>query len=215
MRILDCDQYSPEWWAARAGVPTASNAERILTPTGKPSSSQAVYMGELIDEMVRPRDERPSDEQSFSGNKHTERGNDLEPKARAWHSLVTGFDTIEVGMIFRDDGLVGCSPDALIVDKEGNPIGGAEFKAPEGKKHAYWMVEGKLPDEFKQQVHFSLAVSGLPFWDFVSFCPGYKPFRVRVTPDDYTAKMAAEIDAFVIKLEQAKLKFTDYLQARK
>lgn len=214
MRILDCEQYSAEWWAARAGVPTASEAERILTASGKPSASQPVYMGELIDDLVRPRQEREEEERRFD-NSHTRRGREHEPKARAWHSLVTGFDTIEVGMIFRDDGLVGCSPDALIVDKDGKPIGGGEFKAPEGKKHAYWMVEGKLPDEFKQQVHFSLVVSGLPFWDFVSFCPGYKPFRIRVTPDDYTAKMAAEIDAFVIKLQVAKEKFIDYINQRK
>lgn len=215
MRILDVPQYSPEWWAARAGVPTASNADRILTAAGKPSSSQSAYMAELIDEIVRPRDERPSDEQSFGGNRHTERGNELEPKARAWHSLVTGQEIKEVGMIFRDDGLVACSPDGLIVGPDGVPLGGGEYKAPEGKKHVLWMIENKLPDEHKQQVHFSLAVSGLPFWEFVSHCPGYKPFRIRVTPDDYTAKMAAEIDAFAIKLKAAKEQFIDYINARK
>lgn len=215
MVIFEFPQYSAEWWAARAGVPTASNADRILTAAGKPSSSQSAYMAELIDELVRPRDERPADEQSFSGNRHTERGNELEPKARAWHSLVTGHEIKEVGMIFRDDGLVACSPDGVIVDVDGNPIGGGEYKAPEGKKHVLWMIENKLPDEHKQQVHFSLAASKLPFWDFVSMCPGYKAFKVRVTPDEYTAKMGAEIDAFVIKLEEAKLKFTDYLQSRK
>lgn len=214
MRILDVPQYSPEWWAARAGVPTASNADRILTAAGKTSSSQAAYMAELIDELVRPRDERPADEQSFSGNKHTERGNELEPKARAWHSLVTGHEIKEVGMIFRDDGLVACSPDGVFFDSEGEPFAGAEYKAPEGKKHVLWMIENKLPDEHKQQVHFSLAVSGLPYWEFVSHCPGYKPFRVKVEQDDYTAKMAAEIDAFVSKLQEAKFKFIDYINAR-
>ena len=95
MRILDVPQYSPEWWSARAGVPTASNADRILTAAGKPSSSQAAYMAELIDEIVRPRDERSSDEQAFSGNRHTERGNELEPKTRAWHSLVSVWEIKE------------------------------------------------------------------------------------------------------------------------
>lgn len=210
MRVLDCDQYSPEWWAARAGVPTASNADRIITAAGKPSASANAYMAELIDELVRPQSERPQEEQGFSGNRHTERGNMLEPKARAWHRLVTGLESREVGMVFRDDGLAACSPDCLIGDD-----GGLEIKAPEGKKHALWMIEGGLPSEHKQQVHFSLAVSGLSYWDFMSYCPGYKPFRVRVEPDEYTAKVSAAIDDFVSRLAEAKEKFTDYLNYNK
>lgn len=212
MRVVDCEQYSPGWWKARAGVPTASNADRILTATGKPSASADAYIAELIDELVRPQTERSQDEQAaaFGGNRHTERGHDLEPKAAAWHALVTGLQSRSVGMVFRDDGKAACSPDRLIGDR-----GGVEIKAPEGKKHALWMIQNKLPDEHKQQVHYSLAVSGFSFWDFVSFCPGYKPFMIRVTPDDYTEKMAAAIDDFVTRLEAAKEQFTDYINEQK
>lgn len=212
MRVVDCEQYSPEWWRMRAGVPTASNADRILTATGKPSSSADAYIAELIDELVRPQTERPQDEQAaaFGGNRHTDRGHDLEPKAAAWHALVTGLQSRSVGMVFRDDGMAACSPDRLIGDR-----GGVEIKAPEGKKHALWMIQNKLPDEHKQQVHYSLAVSGLSFWDFVSYCPGYKPFMVRVIPNDYTEKMAAAIDDFVTRLEAAKEQFTDYINEQK
>lgn len=212
MRVLECEQYSPEWWQARAGVPTASCADRILTATGKPSSSADAYIAELVDEIVRPQWERSQEEQaaSFGGNRHTERGNAFEPKAAAWHQLVTGLRSRPVGMVFRDDGRAACSPDRLVGDR-----GGLEIKAPEGKKHALWMIQNKLPDEHRQQVHFSLAVSGLDFWDFVSFCPGYKPFKVRVMPDDYTEKMAAAIDDFVTRLEAAKAKFTDYINEQK
>lgn len=209
MRVLECEQYSPEWWAARCGLPTASNADRIVTATGKPSSSATAYMAELIDELVRPLDEREQDEQEaqFRGNRHTERGKALEPKAAAWHALVTGLASRPVGLVLRTDGMAACSPDRLIGDR-----GGLEIKAPEGKKHALWMIEEKLPDEHKQQVHFSLAVSGLAFWDFVSYCPGYKPFRVRVEPDGYTATVAKELDAFVTKLQAHKQNlFIDYI----
>lgn len=212
MRLLDCEQYSPEWWQARAGVPTASCADRILTATGKPSSSADAYIAELVDEIVRPMWERDQEEQAatFGGNRHTERGNALEPKAAAWHQLVTGLASRPVGMVFRDDGKAACSPDRLIGDR-----GGLEIKAPEGKKHVLWMIQGGLPAEHRQQVHFSLAVTGLDFWDFVSYCPGYKPFRVRVMPDDYTQKMADAIDAFVIRLDAAKAQFIDYINEQK
>ena len=212
MLILDCEQYSPEWWAARAGVPTASNADRILTATGKPSASADAYIAELVDEVVRPIPERSQDEQAgtFSGNRHTERGHELEPKAAAWHHLVTGLHSRPVGLVLRDSRDAACSPDRLIGDR-----GGLEIKAPEGKKHALWMIQGELPAEHRQQVHFSLAVTGLDFWDFVSFCPGYKPFRVRITPDDYTEKMAEAIDDFVIRLGTAKAQFIDYINEQK
>lgn len=212
MRVLDVEQYSSEWWQARAGVPTASNADRILTATGKPSASADAYIAELVDEIVRPQWERTQDEQAaaFSGNRHTERGHELEPKAAAWHQLVTRMNSRPVGMVFRDDGRAACSPDRLIGD-----MGGLEIKAPEGKKHALWMIQNKLPDEHKQQVHFSLAVSGISFWDFVSYCPGYKPFRVRVKPDEYTEKMAVAIEDFVNRLESAKTYFIDYINEKK
>lgn len=210
MRILECDQYSPEWWRTRSGLPTASGGDRLLTATGKPSASADAYMAELIDELVRPLDLRSDEERdaSFRGNRHTERGNALEPCARDWHALVTGMRSRQVGMILRDDGLAACSPDSLIGDR-----GGLEIKAPEGKKHALWVIGGKLPDEHKQQVHFSLAVSGLDFWDFVSYCPGYVPFHVRVKPDEYTQAMTKAIDDFVTRMEKTKqLLFSDYIE---
>ena len=212
MLILDCEQYSTEWWAARAGIPTASGADRILTAGGKPSSSADAYIAELVDEVVRPIPERSQDERAgtFSGNRHTERGHELEPKAAAWHHLVTGLHSRPVGLVLRDSRDAACSPDRLIGDR-----GGLEIKAPEGKKHALWMIQGVLPAEHRQQVHFSLAVTGLDFWDFVSYCPGYKPFRVRVTPDNYTEKMAAAIDDFVIRLDAAKAQFIDYINEQK
>ena len=32
MRVIDCKQSSPEWYQARAGIPTASEFGRLLTP---------------------------------------------------------------------------------------------------------------------------------------------------------------------------------------
>lgn len=213
MRLIECEQYSPEWWRFRTGLPTASNGDRIVTATGKPSTSADGYIAELIDELVRPLDQRSEEERGavFGGNRHTDRGNTLEPKAREWYRIVTGAQIRQVGLIIRDDGAAACSPD-LIVLRNGLPVGGAECKAPEGKKHALWMLQGGLPNEHKQQVHFSLAVSGFEFWDFVSHCPGYKPFRVRTEPDAYTKLVSAAIDDFAARMTKAKAElFADYL----
>lgn len=208
MRLLDCEQGTPEWLNLRLGIPTASCADRILTKAGKPSSSAAAYMGELVDECVHP-DAEPA----FTGNRHTERGHELEPQARAWYRIVTGADVREVGFVLRDDGRAGCSPDSLIY-RDGTPVKGLEIKAPEGKKHALWMIQGGLPDEHKQQVHMSMAVTRLREWGFLSYCPGYKPFRVEAQWDAYTDLMAEALDDFIAQLAKAKAQFVDYIQLK-
>lgn len=184
-------QQSEEWFRARKGRVTASNAERILTPTGKDSSQWDAYAIELTAECLRP-DEMPD----FIGNSHTDRGNDLEPEAREEFARIMGLNVQTVGFVTRDDGVVGCSPDGLIY-RDGKPVAGLELKCPMAKHHAAYLVAGGLPDKYRPQVHFSMAVTGLP-WYFMSYCPGIAPYLVKVDPDGYTAKMADAIDRFVI-----------------
>lgn len=207
MLLHDVEQGSPEWFALRAGVATASEFSRIVTVSGKPSASADAYIAELIDEIARPMASRSQEEQAaaFSGNRHTERGHLLEPKAKAWLEFVLGKEFLPGGFITSDDGLLGCSPDARL-DGEG-----CEFKAPEGKKHVLWMMGGGLPDEHKQQVHGSMVVTGERRWNFLSYCPGYAPFHVVVEWDSYTDAMAKVLAEFNKKHAAARAAFIDYL----
>ena len=52
MRILPHAQRTPEWYTARLGVPSASNFEKIITPTGKPSTQIEGYTNRLIAEKI-------------------------------------------------------------------------------------------------------------------------------------------------------------------
>ena len=212
MLVHDVEQGSDTWLRLRRGIPTASEGSRIVTPGGKPSASQDAYIAELVDEMVRPMEERDPEEQmeQFSGNRHTERGHALEPKFREWLALVTRADVRTVGFVTTDCGRAGCSPDSFIY-RDNVLVRGQEIKAPEGKKHALWMLDGGLPEEHKQQVHMSMVVTGIREWGFGSYCPGYKPFHVLVQWDDYTDKLAAALEAFLIRLADAKAKFIDYI----
>lgn len=216
MRLYDVEQGSGPWFEIRSGLPTASEFSRIVTATGKPSASADAYIAELIDEAVRPMSSRSQEEQAaqFSGNRHTERGHDFEPKARQWFEFVHGVTLEHVGFVTTDDGALGCSPDAVIREG-GKLIAGVEAKAPEGKKHVLWMMGGALPDEHKQQVHGSMVVTGLRSWWFISYCPGYKPFAVRVDWDDYTTAMQTQLAAFAERKRKALEQFTDYIQQQK
>ena len=52
MIILDHEQGSEEWLAARLGKPSASSFSKLITQTGKPSSSADGYINELIAERL-------------------------------------------------------------------------------------------------------------------------------------------------------------------
>ena len=105
-------------------------------------------------------------------------------------------EVTEVGFLTRDDGIVGCSPDGLIY-RDGEPVAGLELKCPLAKNHLGYLVDGGVPKAYIPQVHFSMSITGLP-WYFMSFCPGIDPHIVLVEPDTYTRAMGNAVDRFLI-----------------
>ena len=82
MIILDHEQGSPEWLAARLGKPSASSFSKLITKTGKPSSSADGYIDELIAERITGKSE------PFHVTEWMERGTALEPEAREAYELI-------------------------------------------------------------------------------------------------------------------------------
>lgn len=198
MKIITCDQRSPEWYAVRCGIPTASEFGNIITAKrGEYAAAADTYINQLIDEMMRPAADR-----SWGSNRHTDRGNDLEPEARDLYAFERDLVPDQVGFILNDAGTLGCSPDSLI-----DPDGGLEVKCPDGPTHVKWVRAGGVPDEHKAQVHGSLIITGRAWWDFLSYCPGYPRLLVRVEPDDYTAKLRGHLDRFLHELAIARSTF--------
>lgn len=187
----DIEQQSEEWFRARAGRPTASRFESIITSTGKDSSAWDSYAIELVAQCIRP------DEIAWTGNRHTDRGNELEPQAREEFSKIMGLPVEQVGFITRDDQIVGCSPDGII-RMNGEMIAGIEIKCLLAKHHAAHLIAGVLPEDYKAQVHGGMAVTGLRFWYFMSYCPRMVPFILRVEWDAYTDKLADALDRFLM-----------------
>ncbi len=198
MQILTFAQRSPEWFAARRGLPTASEFGNIITPKKREYAAAAdTYINQLIDELVRP-----NAEQSFTGNRHTRHGELFEPEAADLYAFSHDVQPRNVGLILNDAGTLGCSPDLLIEDE-----GGLEIKCPDGPTHVKWVRGGVLPDEHKAQVHGSLIITGCDWWDFLSYCPGHRPLEIRVVRDDFTEKLEACLERFVREYEEAKSKY--------
>ena len=124
MRIDQNEQGSPEWLAARLGIPSASMFAKIVTTKGIWSASADAYINQLVAE--RLTGER---EEVFQSH-HMLRGTELEPDARDLYSLISDAEVTEVGFCLHDTLSAGCSPDGLIGEE-----GGLEIKAPAPSTH--------------------------------------------------------------------------------
>lgn len=197
----EMQQQSDQWFAARAGRPTASRFRDIITPEGKDSKSWEKLALELLAESIHP-----TEFQGFAGNHDTDRGNELEDVARQYYEEQTGYKVTQTGLITRDDGVVGFSPDGLILSddkplaKNGSNIAhGLEIKCPRRKQHAETLIKQEMPAEHNPQVHGSMACAGLKRWDFVSYNSGFKKqFITQIKWDSYTDKVADALDRFLI-----------------
>jgi len=204
-------QNSEAWFALRRGRCTASNFKKIITPARCDYSKQAPsYMRDLLVESFCPTYAQ------FLGNKFTDRGTEMEPEAREAFREHTGQTVEEVAFITSEkwQHVVGCSPDGLVKNEAGEYIAGLEIKCPSPFTHAEYIEEGVLPDDYKTQAHGGMIVTGLNQWHFWSYFPGLQPFHIIVQRDDFTAKLEAAIDRFVIEYGEYRTKMTPRLQMK-
>ena len=204
MIVLDLEQGSEAWHAARLGLPTASNFKKLFTSTGKPSTTADTYFYELLAERLTGK---PSSE--FT-SEWMVRGTELEPEARATYEFIHDVQVEQIGFVYLDDRRhVGCSPDGLIGDE-----GLIEIKAPKASTHVKYLLAGKLPSDYVPQVQGQLWITGCKFCDFMSYHPDCDPLIVRVERDeDYIAGLAAEVDKMAKKLDSAFKKLTKEKEA--
>lgn len=202
MKIHRIQQGTDAWRECRRQIPTASNFAKIITASSAKASSQiGGYINKLIAQAFVP-----DLEDAFRGNRHTERGKELEPDAcedfARRIATPRGWTLEEVGFVTTDDLTAGCSPDRLIVGPDGKYIGGLEVKVPLPETHVGYVLGGGLPDDYKQQVHGSIVITGLP-WHFYSYCPEMEPLHVVVEPTAYTRAMAEALREFTALYTQA------------
>ena len=192
MIILDHEQGSDEWFASRLGRPSASMFNKLITSTGKPSTSASKYIDELVDERLN------GVRAPVYVNEHMERGTRLEPEAREYYEFLTDQQVTEYGFILDDSEEFGCSPDGLIKDNDGNFEGGLEVKCP-ANMVGYHRDNKSFVTKYKQQVMGCMMITGAKWWDLMAYSDK-KPHHliIRVERDDeYIEKLAAEIDKAV------------------
>lgn len=204
MLIIECDQGSEGWHAARAGCITASmfaDARAKLKSgekKGQPTSAALDYAFRLAVERISGQ---PLDE-GFS-TWHMKRGNELEPHARLEHELATGLIVQRAGFITTDDGIFGASADGLIGED-----GGSEYKcflAPE-KLRAFHIDNDA--SSIMDQVQGCMWISGRKWWHVGMYCPALESVGKQLwwheyqRDDDYIEQLEADLWQFKLLVDQ-------------
>lgn len=196
--VVDAEQRSPEWFAARLGRLTGSRAADMLATI---KAGEAAARRDLRMQLVCERLTGQLQEDAFV-NAAMQRGVDLEPVAFAAYEGVTGNLTHRSGFLAHTEHLAGCSLDGHVEDFEGI----VELKCPKSATHLRYLRAGTVPPEHLAQITHNLWVSGAAWCDFVSFDDRFPEnlqlFRVRVPRDEAAvAAYAAKALAFLAEVQ--------------
>lgn len=205
-QIIDCEQNSDAWRAARIGRVTGSRA-KCVQAKGK-GREEAVtrrnYRVQLVCERLTGK---PQEDEFFS--RDMQKGKEREPFGRAAHEARTGMLVRETGFLAMTEFLAGCSLDGDVEDFKGL----VSYKCPLPSTHLTYIKEARLPPEYVAQATHEMWVTGAEFYEFVSYCPAFPErlqlFTVRVERNEFgIAQYEDELRKFLaeVQLEYNELK---------
>jgi len=193
MIIIDnIEQGSLEWFKLKAGKPSASSFDKIVTTKGEPSKSRKSYLYKLAGEKVTGfRSEGFQSDAMLHGI-------ETEQEAVNMYELQTGVECEKVGVVYKDEERKFlCSPDRIVGD------GILEVKCPQIATHVEYLLGNKLPTKYFQQVQGQLFITGAEWCDFMSYYQGLKPLIVRVTRDEtFISALNSELNRFCFELDK-------------
>ncbi len=189
MIVHDVQQGTPEWLKLRLGIPTASEFDKIITPTGKFSASKTSrkYAMYLATEKLLNR--------SLDSLEHLEwieHGKLLEPQAAAAFEIIEEVETVPVGFITSDDGRMGASPDRLIKGQNK----GLEIKCPAPHTQMVYLVDG-FEGDYHVQRQGQILVAELDSIIMWGYHPEMPPRRQEFGRDEpFLKTMSDGLDRF-------------------
>jgi hypothetical protein len=186
IQIFDCAQNTTEWFAARAGIPTASEFHTVMASGrgGGESKTRKTYLYKLAGEVVT------GEATEGYTNAHMERGHVMEDEAREMYSFIADADIQRVGFVRNGD--KGASPDGLIGS---NGMFEAKSKLPHLLIEC--LMRDDFPPEHKAQCQGALWVAEREWIDIVVYWPRLPLFVKRAYRDEaYIATMATAVKQF-------------------
>ena len=207
MPIIDWvnPQGSLAWYQARAGIPTASEFDHVMTPkTLKPAESRKKYACRLIAERIL-------NWQADSLDKigHIADGKANEPLAVAKMDLVFDIESTRVGVIKTNDGRFGATPDRVAqVSPDRTRVGiSIECKCPtipvQMERLIFGETDEKVAAVYRCQRQGQLWVAEADKAIFFSFNPRTPDYLVEDGRDEGFIKALVDcLERFSDELEQ-------------
>jgi putative phage-type endonuclease len=191
MNVLQVEQGSAEWKAARLGKVSASRIDEMVarTKTGW-GASRANYAAELIAEHLtgQPAEKFTSIAMQW--------GTDTEADAKDCYCFLRDAEIEPVGLVLHPTIAMACaSPDGLVGDD-----GLIEVKCPNTATHIDTLLSETVPDKYVKQMLWQMACTGRQWCDFVSFDPRMPPAMqtfIKRVPRDAAAIAELEREAIV------------------
>jgi len=192
MILHDVKQGTTEWLAVRAGIPTASAFDRIVTPKGRPSAQAEKYMHMLLAERIMGHP-------VLQVQTHwMDRGQALEGEAVLYYEGQRELDTTPIGFVTNDERTIGASPDRFVGDD-----GLLELKVPAEHTHVGYLLTRAVDAEYYPQVQGQLWITGRKWLDIMSYHPEMPPAIIRVERDDeYIETLRQSVTLFSSALER-------------
>jgi putative phage-type endonuclease len=198
------EQRTPEWFAKRLGLVTASRIADVMakTKTGA-SASRSGYMAQLITERLTG-----APTEGFQ-SAAMEWGTEQEPHARAAYEAREGVLVDEVDFVRHPLLEAGASPDGLVGED-----GCIEIKCPNTSTMLEYIEDRSVPRKYLLQMQWQLACTGRNWCDFVAFDPRLpehlRLLVIRVPRDEgVIAEIAGEVGRFLTELRDR----VEHLQA--
>ena len=200
MIYIACEQGSPEWFAARCGVITASRFRDACDKTLKnvPTAKSVTYAAQVALERISG----DATDENYVGWQ-MRRGTELEPEARRAYEVETGNVARESGVALTDDRLFGYSTDGFVEDD-----GCVEIKCLVSAEKLIDIWGYEEFSEFRHQMQGGLWLTGRKWCDFVVYAPQLAPigkslFVKRVFRDeDFIEKMERDLLAFAQRVAE-------------
>lgn len=199
MILIQCEQGSPEWHAARVGVITASKYRDAIDTTqkGKPTAKSVLYAAQVAIERISGQ---PCDEGFNSWQ--MKRGQELEAAARMEYEADSGNLASESGIVLTDDKLFGYSTDGLV-----GTDGLIEIKSLVSAIGVLEMWRDHDLSEYMHQIQGGLWITGRKWCDFVMYAPqlesvGKQLYVERVERDEkFIDQMVTQLMTFAVTVK--------------
>ncbi|ADJ21951.1 phage-type endonuclease [Hyphomicrobium denitrificans ATCC 51888] len=210
MNVIDCEQNSAEWLAARCGNLGASSIADMVakTRTGW-GASRFNLAARIVCERLTG-----TPQESYT-NAAMQWGHDTEPQARAMYEFMRDVAVQQVGLVLHPSiNKSHASPDGLVGD-----AGLIEIKCPNTATHIETLLSEDVEGKYIKQMQWQMACCGRAWCDFVSFdprLPAEMQMFVQRVPrdDDFIAELEREARLFLAEIDKTIATLSDKYLSR-